>query len=65
MNSKISSGIIQATMVSGALLACSALNAAPGNWSPPRTPDGKPVIAGVWSNASVTNLTRPAGVLTP
>src|ERR1044071_8516204 len=62
MNAKITGGIIQATMIGGALLACSALHAAPDNWSPPRTPDGKPVIAGVWSNASVTNLTRPPGV---
>src|SRR6185369_12588661 len=62
MNAKISGGLIQATMFGGALLACSALHAATSNWSPPRSADGKPVISGVWSNASVTNLTRPAGV---
>ena len=63
MNAKISSGIIRALTISSALLACSALQAAEkGNWSPPRTADGKPVISGIWSNASMTNLTRPPGV---
>jgi hypothetical protein len=63
MNEKLASGIIRAVAMSSALLACSALQAAEkGNWSPPRTPEGKPVISGVWSNASVTNLQRPPGV---
>jgi len=47
MNAKISSAIIQAMSVSGALLACSSLQAADGKWSPPRTADGRPVIGGV------------------
>lgn len=36
--------------------------ATPQAWSPPRTPDGAADLQGVWSNASVTRLTRPAGV---
>jgi hypothetical protein len=30
------------------------------NWTPPRTPDGKPDLQGVWSNAIITPLERPA-----
>lgn len=29
-------------------------------WSPPRTPDGQPDLQGIWSNATITPLERPA-----
>jgi hypothetical protein len=47
-------------MVSALLLASPALGNPP-SWSPPLTPDGVPDLQGVWSNASLTYLTRPPG----
>src|SRR5580692_7321940 len=32
----------------------------PKNWSVPRTPDGKPDLQGVWTNATITPMERPA-----
>ncbi len=32
------------------------------NWSAPRTPDGKPDLQGVWTNATLTPLERPAAL---
>ncbi len=32
------------------------------NWSVPRTPDGKPDLQGVWTNATLTPLERPAAL---
>src|SRR5438067_806839 len=31
-----------------------------GKWKPPRTPDGQPDLQGIWTNATLTPLQRPA-----
>lgn len=38
------------------------LSLAADDYRPPRTPDGKPDLQGFWTNASVTDLERPAHV---
>jgi hypothetical protein len=35
---------------------------APAKWSAPRTPDGQPDLQGVWTNATLTPLERPAAM---
>jgi hypothetical protein len=42
-----------------ALVGASAAQAA--DYRPPRTPFGTPDLQGIWTNASLTNLERPAG----
>jgi len=36
------------------------LGAAPKTWSPSHTPDGQPDLQGIWTNATLTPLERPA-----
>src|SRR5580658_6585772 len=42
-----------------ALIAAVIAVPAAKNWTPPRTPDGKPDLQGVWTNVTLTPLERP------
>jgi hypothetical protein len=44
----------------GALALLTALTALGQSWKPPRTRDGQPDLQGVWTNATLTPLQRPA-----
>src|SRR5437667_12905669 len=57
--------------VTGAMtlaIALASMTPAPAEgqgWSQPRTPDGQPDLQGVWSNATLTPLERPAAFAGP
>jgi hypothetical protein len=55
------------TIAIASALALTLLAPLPGqtkakNWTAPRTPDGKPDLQGVWTNATLTPLERPTAV---
>jgi hypothetical protein len=51
------------TLVTGVLLAACAVGQTHSkNWTVPRTPDGKPDLQGVWTNATITPMERPANL---
>jgi hypothetical protein len=47
-----------APIASALLVACS-VNAQSRAWTAPRTPDGQPSLAGIWTNATLTLFERP------
>jgi len=51
--------LLRAFVILSSLLAAIP---APGQkpWTPPRTPDGKPDLQGIWNNATLTPMERPA-----
>lgn len=47
-------------VVSALALLLPAFSQTAKRWTPPRTPDGHPDLQGIWSNATITPLERPA-----
>lgn len=54
------SALARISALTGAIIAGPALAAPNGDYEPPRLPNGQPDIQGVWTNKSVTSLTRPS-----
>lgn len=52
--------IVTALCLIGPGLVCAQTPKPAKNWVMPRTPDGKPDLEGIWSNATMTPLERPA-----
>ena len=53
------SGQLRALTLLGVFLTALPL-CAQKTWTLPRTPDGKPDLQGIWNNATLTPLERPA-----
>src|SRR5438309_5819674 len=57
-------GALAVTTAVGLVMPALAAGQAPSStaktWSPPRTPDGQPDLQGIWTNATITPLERPA-----
>jgi len=46
--------------IAGIAASLTILGAAPETWAPPHTRDGQPDLEGIWTNATLTPLERPA-----
>src|SRR5262245_45297007 len=52
--------LVSIAVVGGYSMAAGAAENSPAKWTAPRTPHGHPDLQGVWTNATITPLERPA-----
>ena len=52
--------LVLVAVIAGAGVQSRATQAGQRPWTPPRTPDGRPDLQGIWTNATLTPLERPA-----
>jgi hypothetical protein len=52
--------LVLVAVIAGAGVQSRATPAVQRAWTPPRTPDGRPDLQGIWTNATLTPLERPA-----
>lgn len=57
---KLSGLLFTCVLVGVAIPTLAADNTSAPLYEPPRTPDGRPDLQGIWTNASITDLQRPA-----
>ena len=52
--------LVLVTVIAGAGVQSRVTQGVQRPWTPPRTPDGRPDLQGIWTNATLTPLERPA-----
>ena len=52
--------LVLVAVIAGAGVQSRATPSVQRPWTPPRTPDGRPDLQGIWTNATLTPLERPA-----